>query len=146
MPTASKLVAGLCLAVMALVISQLVRPLWPEGTDFHNFDYWNALIGFLCGWILLGPRTGRGFAASISNGTTAAVMVVIWGVFVYATEEMVDRSFRRFYDSPFEAVAAIFELALEFGARIFQAEIILAVLAGGVISGLIAEIAGRRWS
>lgn len=146
MPTAPKLVAGVCLMVVAWLVSEAIRPLWPEGTNFGNFNYWNMLIGLLCGWMILGARAGRGVAAGISNGTTAVVMMALVGLFAYATEEMVDRSFRRFYDSPFEAIGSIFELALDYGGKIADGEVFITLLIGGILAGILTETASRRWS
>lgn len=146
MPTAPKLVAGVCLMVVAWLVSEAIRPLWPEGTNFGNFNYWNMLIGLLCGWMILGARAGRGVAAGISNGTTSVVMMALVGLFAYATEEMVDRSFRRFYDSPFEAIGSIFELALDYGGKIADGEVFITLLIGGILAGILTETASRRWS
>lgn len=146
MPTAPKLVAGVCLMVVAWLVSEAIRPLWPEGTNFGNFNYWNMLIGLLCGWMILGARAGRGVAAGISNGTTSVVMMALVGLFAYATEEMVDRSFRRFYDSPFEAIGSIFELALDYGGKIADGEVFITLLIGGILAGILTETAARRWS
>ena len=58
---------------------------------------------------------------------------------------MVDRSFRRFYDSPFEAIGAIFEIGLEYGQKMLDPTVIAILLVGGILAGIVAEIAGQRW-
>ncbi|GAA4217231.1 putative PurR-regulated permease PerM [Sagittula marina] len=145
MPTAAKLVAAICLAVVAWFASEAVKPLFPEGQDFGNFNYWNTAIGLLCGWVILGSRAGRGFSAGISNGATAVVSMTLVALFVYATDEMINRAFRRFYDDPFEAVVAIAEMALEFGVKIFDGQVVVTLLVGGILSGILTEIAAKRW-
>ena len=72
MPTAAKLIAALCLAIVAWLTSEAIRPLFPAGTDFGNFNYINAAIGLVLGWIILGARAGRGYAAGISNAMIAS--------------------------------------------------------------------------
>jgi hypothetical protein len=143
--TAAKLIAALSLAAVGYLTSDAIRPLFHENTDFGLFNYVNAGIGFLCGWYIVGTRAGRGYSAALSNGLTGAVALVFWGLFVQACNEMVDRSMRRFYDSPFEAVAAIFEIGIEFGARMGDVRVLTTLLVGGLATALLAEVAARRW-
>ncbi len=143
--TAAKMVAALCIAALGYVASDTIRPLFPENTNFGMFNYVNTVVGFFCGWFVVGGRAGRGFAASISNGFTGAIALVLWGLFVQACNEMVARSIKRFYDSPFEAVAAIFEIGLEFGAKMLDPTVIVTLLVGGILAGMVTEIAAQRW-
>ncbi|MEN9059902.1 TrgA family protein [Ponticoccus litoralis] len=145
MPTAAKLVAALCLAALGYVASDLIRPLLPASTDFGLFNHVNGLIGLVMGWRVVGRRAGRGMSAAIGNGFTGTAALVFWGLFVQATYEMVRRSFARHYDSIVEAIAAIFELMLEYGEIMLDARVILALLLGGIASGILAEIAAGRW-
>jgi hypothetical protein len=143
--TAAKLIAGLSLAAVGFLTSEAIRPLFHEHTDFGLFNYVNTGIGFLCGWIVIGSRAGRGYSAAISNGLTGIVALVFWGLFVQAGNEMVDRALRRFYDSPFEAVVAIFEIGLEFGARMIDPPVLATLFVGGIVSAVLAEVAAQRW-
>jgi len=143
--TAAKLVAALCVAALGYVASDAIRPLMPDNTNFGMFNYVNTVIGFFCGWFVIGKRAGRGISSAISVGFTAAFALVVWGLFVQATNEMVDRSLKRRYDDPFEAIAAIFEIALEFGQKMLDPTVIVILLIGGILSGIVAEIAARAW-
>jgi len=67
MPTAARLMAALCLAVVGYVVSDMVVPLMPENTDFGRFHYVNAVLGALVGWLIMGPRGGRGPTAAIKG-------------------------------------------------------------------------------
>ncbi|WP_370311282.1 TrgA family protein [Sagittula sp.] len=145
MPTAARLVAAICLAAVAWFASEAVKPLFPEGTDFGSFNMVNVVLGVLVGWFILGSRSGRGYASGISNGFTSVIALTFWALFVQATNEMVDRSFRRFYDSPFEAIGAIFEIGLEYGQKMLDPTVIAILLVGGILAGVVAEIAGQRW-
>ncbi|SDD80899.1 TrgA family protein [Ruegeria marina] len=145
MPTAARLVAAICLAVLALVVSQQVKPLMPEGTDFGYFDFVNMGLGLLCGWFVMGTRAGRGISAGITNGLTGMAALVFWALFVQGSYEMFRLAMRNRYDGPFEAVLAIFEKGVEFGAVLLAPNIIWTLLAGAVICGLMTEVAWRRW-
>jgi hypothetical protein len=145
MPDASRLIAAICLAIIAFLVSQMVVPLMPEGTDFGYFTYVNIAIGVLCGWIIMGKRAGRGVVPAINNGLTGVAALLFWGLFVQGTYEMVDLAMRNRYGGPFEALTAIFEIGAEYGLMILVPNIIATVLIGGVLAGLATEGAWRRW-
>lgn len=145
MPDAARLVAALCLALIAFLVSGQVKPLMPEGTDFGYFTYINIGLGVLCGWIVMGKRAGRGIVPAINNGLTGVAALLFWGLFVQGTYEMVDLAMRNRYGGPFEALTAIFEIGAEYGWMIMVPNIIATVLVGGVLSGLATESAWRRW-
>lgn len=145
MPTAAKLVAGLCLAALGYLVSDQIRLLLPANTDFGAFNYVNAAIGLLCGWLVIGSRAGRGTAAAIGNGFTGTMAMVVWGLFVQACNEMVAESLKRRYDTVVEAIASVFEHMIEFGQTMLVPEVILTLLVGGIATGLVAEFAAGRW-
>lgn len=145
MPTAARLIAALCLVVLAFVVTTQVIPLFPEGTDFGYFLWVNMTIGALCGWIVMGKRAGRGITPAINNGFTGVTAMMFWGLFVQGTNEMVRLAMRNRYDGPFEAIIAIFEIGYEYALTIAVPGIILTLLIGSLISGLATEYAWRRW-
>jgi hypothetical protein len=145
MPTAAKLVAAVCLAALGWIASDMIKPLVPVSVDFGWFNHVNAAIGALVGWFFLGPRSGDGLVSAINNGITSAVVLSLVGLLVQATNEMVRLSFARRYDSPFEAIAAIFEIVIEYGRIMVDTQLILSLLAGGVVAALVTEAVGRRW-
>lgn len=145
MPNAAKLFAAIGLAVLGWIASDMIRPLVPYNVDFGYFNYVNAGLGALIGWIFLGPRAGGGMSSAINNGITSAVVLVIVGVLVQATNEMVKLSFARRYDSPFEAVAAIFEITIDYAMILVDLQLILVLIGGGIAASLMTEVAGRRW-
>ena len=60
MPTASKLFAAFALAAVAFFTAEMIKGHMPPSTRFGAFSEVSALIGLLCGWLLLGPETGGG--------------------------------------------------------------------------------------
>ncbi|WP_417208153.1 TrgA family protein [Antarctobacter sp.] len=145
MPNAAKLFAALGLAALGWIISDMIKPLVPFSVDFGYFNYVNACIGVLMGWLFLGPRAGEGVTSAINNGVTSAVAMVIVGVLVQGTNEMVRLSFARRYDSPIEAIAAIFEKSIDYGLILWDLQLILTLLGGAIAVALVVEMAGRRW-
>src|SRR6056297_2390291 len=102
MPTAARLMAAFCLAVVGYVISEMVKPLMPESTDFGYFVPLNITLGIFVGWIVMGRRAGRGTTSAINNGLTGVFVLMLWGVGVQAANEMVRLAMRNRYDGPFE--------------------------------------------
>lgn len=145
MPTAAKLVGGLCLAILGYIASELIKPLMPAGTAFGIFNYVNMTLGFVCGWVVVGPRAGRGWASGISNGFTGTVALVAWGLFVQGANEMVARAMKHRYDGPVEAFAATFEIIIEYAGIMADASVLIPLAIGAVITGLCAEYAGKHW-
>ncbi len=146
MPTAARLVAAILLAALAWILSELIRPLMPEGTSFGWFNYVNAFIGFCVGWVAMGSRAGRGTVPGINNGFTGIAVLLFWALASHSTYEMFRQAMRNRYDGPLEAFTAIFLIASEFGVTIATLPVISAAVAGAIIVGLLTEFAASRWS
>jgi len=146
MPTASRLVAALSLMVVAFLVSGMIIDNGEEGKDYGYFTYVNLVLGFLCGWVIMGKRAGRGWTAAVNNGLTGVVSLVFWGLFVQGTYEMFRLAMRHRYDGPFEALLAIFQIGVDFGKPLISPEIIATLAIGALLSGLFTEGASRRWN
>lgn len=144
-PDAARLVAAVCLAIIAFVVSGRVIPLLPEGTDIGYFTHVNVLIGILTGWIVMGKRAGVGLTGALNNGLTGVVAMTFWCLFVQGVYEMVRQAMRNRYDGPFEAIMAVFEIGLEYAYLIAIPGVIWPLLIGGLLTGLATEYAWRQW-
>jgi hypothetical protein len=148
MPTAARLVAAIALAALGWFASELIKPLIEAQTgrtEFGAFSAINLVIGAVCGWIVIGKRAGRGYSAAIGNGITGTAALVFWGLFVQAVAEMVRLSLARRYDGPIEAIAAVFELIVDYGAYLLETQVLVALFAGAIVAGVSSEYAARRW-
>jgi len=145
MPTAARLVAAILLAILGWILSDMIRPLMPEGTDFGWFNFVNAFIGLCVGWTVMGSRAGRGFVQGINNGITGVAMLFIWGLGVHSCYEMFRLAMRNRYDGPMEAITEIFLIASEFGLTIGTPLVIGTAIAGALIIGPAADFAAKRW-
>jgi len=146
MPTASRLVAALCLAALGWFVSELVKALIEEDTNFGHFTLVNTCLGVLVGWIVVGSRAGRGYSSAVGNGITGVAALVFWALFVQAVNEMVRLSLRRRFDGVMEAINATFELFVEFAAYLADPSVLTALISGALITGILSEYADRRWS
>lgn len=145
MPTAGRLAGALCFALLGALLAYLTIPLFKEAR-VPSF-WWPLTIGsgLWAGWVVVGSRVGRGISSAIGNGLTGVAAQVFWILFVLASVEMVQKSLRKSYDSALEAIVNVFELgighAVVFGANM---DVLTAIVAGGIVCGLIAEFFGRR--
>ncbi|WP_299868990.1 TrgA family protein [uncultured Roseobacter sp.] len=145
MPDAARLVAAICISIVALIVSFLVMPLMPESTDFGWFLYVNPVIGACVGWTVMGKRAGRGVASAISNGFGGVLMLVLWGLFIHSCVQMFDRAMANWYNDAFQALLAIVTFMAQYGLVLINPLVIFTLIAGGVLSGLATEYAWRTW-
>ncbi|MFW8636587.1 TrgA family protein [Cribrihabitans pelagius] len=145
MPNGARAIAALSLALLAFAVSFLVMPLMPEGTDFGYFVHVNVALGLLCGWVVMGKRAGRGLVPAINNGLTGMAVMVLWALFIQGAWEMFRLAMRHRYDGPFEALSQIFVIALDYFFVIAVPAVLVTLVIGGVMAGLAAENASRRW-
>lgn len=145
MPDAARLVAAICLAILAFIVSGQIVPLMPESTDFGYFVYVNVVLGLLVGWFVMGSRAGRGVTSAINNGLTGVMVFVLWGLLIQAANEMVRLAMRNRYDGPLEAVVDVFKIGAEYGLVLLVPVVIGTLVVGAVLSGLATEVAWRKW-
>ena len=145
MPTASRLVAAVCLIVLAFIVSGMIIENGEEGKDYGYFTLINMGLGAACGWGIMGKRAGRGWISGINNGLTGVASLIFWALFVQGCYEMFRLAMRNRYGGPFEAILAIFKIGIEYGKLLIYPEILIAFLVGAVVSGLATEQANRSW-
>lgn len=146
MPTAPKLFSAVLFALVAGLAAHLFIPVLPEGTQIKMFRELSAVIGFFCGWFIMGPATGRGMVEAINRGIVTSVSVLFWCLLLFSIYVMVRKSTRMMYDGPMDAVLGVFELMLEYGILLKHPATPAVLLAGGVLGGMMAEAVGRRWN
>lgn len=145
MPTAAKLAAAILFAGLAWVVSGLVVPLLPEGTDVSAFIPVNAAIGAAMGWFVAGPSVRTTLTGVLSFGLTASIGTVLVALFLHSFAIMIRQSLRKLYDGPVDALLGVLQIMMTNGRLIATSEIVLTVLVGGVVAGLATEMVGRRW-
>lgn len=146
MPTAARLMGALLFAALAWVLSDMIVPLMPEGTQFGHFHKVNLAIGALCGWQIMGSRVGSGYQAGATVGLTAGLSTVVVCLLIHSIVVMIDKSMALRYDGPMEGVADVFNLAFEHGLIMATPAIGAVLFAGSMIAGVITEWTGRRWA
>ncbi len=146
MPTAAKLAAALCLALTALATTQNIIPLLPESQPLGRIYEINIGLALLVGWINVGNRVGRSMLHAVNNGVTGGFILVFWGLVVFSFLHMWEKSFGKTYDDPFEAAQGFFEAAVEYVGLLTDLKVLASLVIGSIITGIIAEIAGRNFN
>lgn len=146
MPTAPKLIAALLFAALAFFVSELVKPLLPEGTQFGLFSPVNAAVGALMGWRISGARAGLSMQASLGYGLTTAAITVFWCLFLWSGYLMVDGSTRLRYSGPIEALQDMGLMMIEFARTMGTGQVIGSLVVGALVFGWLTEHVARRYS
>lgn len=146
MPTGAKLVAAICLAFLGLALSVIITPLMPELADFKFLAPVNMALGALIGWLVLAPRAGGGTGHAIANGLTGAAALAFWGLAALGVIRMIDLSTHKQYRGLGDAIFAIFSIGADYFLVLATMPVGIALVVGGVMSGLATNYADRNWS
>lgn len=146
MPTISRLIAAVIFAATAFFAGEAFKQAMPEGVQYGFYSLINLFIGLCCGWMVMGGLVGKGYKASAGYGLRTSVTIAVWALLVFSILLMVRKAFKKRYgDSPMEALADIFALALQHGQLMLTPQVLGVLAVGGIIGGLCAEWANRRW-
>jgi hypothetical protein len=143
--TSGRLVAAICFAITAYMTALAFIPRLPDSYMVNLFPEASALLGAQVGWIVMGRHVGGGVREAMGRGISAAVWLLFWALISFSIREMLSRSLEKRYRQPMEAVNASFEIAIYFFKLVLSVEVLGTLLIGGLISGVLAEIANRIW-
>ncbi|MDJ0627266.1 MAG: TrgA family protein [Rhodobacter sp.] len=147
MPTAPKLIAAVLLSGLGYWVALLALAYVPDHVPVGAVAPITAGLGLLWGWRFLGRGVGRGVTTSVGIGVTAAVALALSAILLISFIQMIKRSLRLSYGDPFQALQDWIAISLEYSSSyVLQADVISALLVGGLVSGLLCELTGRRWS
>ena len=146
MPTTARFIAALCLAVLAWVVSEQIKPFFDEDKAFENFNLINLAFAVAIGWQVIGLRAGRGLSAAINNGLTGGVVLLFWCLLAHPTIRMFEILMQGHYGGAFEAFSSIYEMMVENWILIATPLIIGTLVIGSVASGVFAEMTNKRAS
>jgi len=146
MPTGGKLVGAFVFAMLAYFISDLCKPLLPEGTNVSMLSEANAFIGLIMGWRIMGRGAGETYRQAFGYGLTTLGATVFWCLTMWAGHEMLKRAIRKYYDGPTHALQEMAELFMEYGRLIAVTEVVVPALIGALFLAWVTEFFARRWS
>ncbi len=145
MPTAAKLAAAILFGALAWWVSEMIKPLFPEGTDLGRFAEYNAALGAIIGWRVAGTRARTTWPNAVAYGITTAVEMVAVALLIYSTLRMLSQSTRMVYEGPIEALADVARMMLEDLRFVTSPEILVSLAVGGVVAGLATEWVARNY-
>jgi hypothetical protein len=146
MPTAGKLIGAIAFAALAYFITDLVKPLLPEGTQVGWFSPINALVGLAMGWTIMGKGARKTYRQAFGFGLTTLAATVFWCLVVWAGYEMLRRSMRLYYDGAMEALQDMAGLVLGYGKLAAVSEVVIPAIVGALFMSWLTEFFARRWS
>lgn len=147
MPTAAKLVSAVAFALVGLWAAISYIPQLPEGTSTGQFPAIMAALGFVIGWRSMGRSAGRGWGESLGYGLRTSALIVFWALLGFACYTMLMRSTRQLYrGDPGRAVMDVPVIMMQYGKLLAAQEVLVALVVGGLVGGLLAEFAARRWT
>ena len=148
MPTAARIVAAVCIAFIAWVVSGLVKQLLPGHVNFGVFVPLCVVIGALCGWRILGRRADRGrlgYANALGVGLSAMAMTVFWVLLLVSGWESFEIAMHRTFHDPMKVIYNIYPIAIGHLKTLSDVDILVWLVAGGAITGILAHMAGTKW-
>ena len=146
MPTAGKLIGAIVFAALAYFITDLIKPLLPEGSRVGWFSPANALVGLAMGWTIMGRCAGKTYRQSFGFGLTTLAATVFWCLVVWSGYEMLRRSMRMYYDGPVEALQEMAQLMIDYAKLAAVNEVIIPAIVGALFVSWLTEFFARRWS
>ncbi len=147
MPTAAKLVSAVAFALVALWATAAYIPHLPEGTDVGYLPEIMVALGLIIGWRSLGRNAGRGYGEAVSYGLRTSVLLVFSALLGFAGYAMLVRSTRQLYRADVgKALLDVPNIMMDYGKLLMAQDVLVALGVGGLLAGLVAEWAARRWS
>ncbi len=146
MPTAGKLAGAIFFAILAFILAGIYR--FELERDYMPGSYYgmSMVIGLLCGWLVMGPRTHERRIETANSGLLTTVVMIVACLIYFSTLDMLRRATNQMYAGPLEAVTNIFQIAGDNVTRMASLQFVGTALVGGIICGLLAGQAGRRWT
>ncbi len=93
----------------------------------------------------MGNLVGKGYGEAAGSGLRTSVTLVFFALLGFSTYHMILQSTKMVYDGPMDAVLGIFDFMMENGRAMLTAGVLGVLGIGGLVGGMVAEWASRRW-
>jgi len=145
MPTTTRLVAALLMAVLGWAAAMLALRYLPQGQTEMKVAAYSAGIGALVGWFWTGARVESGRQSAVGAGFVGSVILVLWDLIAFAGNQMLERAVKVQYDGPVDAIQGWISLALENARDMAKVDVLLLLAVGGVLIGGLSGWVSRRF-
>ncbi|MCP3971779.1 MAG: TrgA family protein [Rhodobacteraceae bacterium] len=147
MPTMPKLIAAILVAALGYVAADRVAGHLPPETPSGILRELVAFFGLMVGWRFLGRRVGDGLSQGLGVGLSAVALLVLISLIWFSGYEMIRRAMRMAYGgNPFAALQDMMQIAIKQSVYLAHADVIGVLVLGGIVVGVLVELAARRWS
>lgn len=151
MPTASRLVAAICVSFSLLAMVYVIINYFPE-ERYERFEtrlLWTfGLFGVFHGWWGLGPKALKEEGSGFLLGLRSAISCTVSLVFICAIADVIDQIIdsRLAGARPMQAIVNMFQSAMEiFGLLLTQPKVIFIFAVMGIVCGVLTRRAAKRW-
>lgn len=144
MPTATKLISALVLAIAGAALGFLLTPLVPKISNANLIPI-AAALGFVAGWVVIGRRIERKMGGAVLAGIAGVLTLVVWFLLVQGLRDMLRLAMDHRYHGPLEAIVDIIRLSTEYIPYFIRYDIGALLVAAALFSGVIAKITNRHW-
>ncbi|MFP5479708.1 MAG: TrgA family protein [Alphaproteobacteria bacterium] len=145
MPTGAKAMSAAAFAVLGWLTANVYVANMPVVEAVGSVREIVALIGAIVGWKVMGPSVGKGYLESAAAGLKTMVVLVFVSLMSIGLYEMLQNSWKMRYEGPLEAMVDVFALMLDRAPTLGTFNVLVVMVVGGIIGGLLAENANRRW-
>jgi len=143
--TSGKAVSGIGFAITAFFASEFYQMLMPDLYTGEWISVWAAALGFIVGWRVLGDQLNCDLRTAARRGALTSLWLFIWALVLFSAAEMIRRSMEHRAPNPGEAIGKVFEIIIDFAVIAWDVKVVAVLVFGGLISGIAAELANRRW-
>jgi hypothetical protein len=145
LPTASKLMAAVCFAVVGWIMANYYAMNMPDASAAGPIREGAAVIGLFVGWAVMGPSAGKGYVEAAGAGIKTAFVLAVVALFMLALREMLQNSVKMRYEGALDAILDVFQVMAQRSHGLLSLGVFGTILVGGIAAGLLTENAGRRW-
>jgi hypothetical protein len=145
MPTAAKLVAAICFLGVGAVAAWFLWGHLPDGYRPRYFIPVCAGLGAVVGWRVMGRMVGYSLGNAALNGLATSIALVFWALLLFALREMLMRATHKRYGGLTDALTNIIVILYDEVALLLAPDVVLALVVGGMLGGVVTELASRRW-
>lgn len=145
MPTAAKLVAALIFAAVAWLVANRALQMEPTRTAPGLLREAMAVLGAICGWLVMGPRARERPAFALTAGITTSLLAFLWAIVLFAVYHVLVRSYGSFYGGPMDALEAMVDSAILRFQLLRDPMVLSLLIGGGLVGGLVTHLSARFW-
>jgi hypothetical protein len=145
MPTAAKAAGAFFFAIVGWLIADAYIPSMTDATGAGHMREYNALVGAIIGWAVMGNSVGHKYIDSVGYGWKTVIVLVIVALFTFGLHEMLKQSTRMVYDDPIEAISDIFYQMFKRSKTAMTLPVFTTMFFGGAVAGFCTEYVSRRW-